>query len=97
MNNTKNGKTNKLGNIKHWEIKVNLKIKTAYADNDVAYWVASAYALLGEKDAAFEWLEHSINLGMEDSKWLENDKTLDSLRGDKRYAKLLEHIFSQRA
>jgi eukaryotic-like serine/threonine-protein kinase len=72
-------------------------LKTAYADYDIAYWVASAYALLGEKDAAFEWLEHSVKLGMEDLKWLENDKTLASLRGDKRYAELLEHIVSQRA
>lgn len=72
-------------------------LKTAYADYDIAYWVASAYALLGEKDAAFEWLEHSVKLGMEDLKWLENDKTLASLRSDKRYTKLIEHIISQRA
>jgi serine/threonine protein kinase/tetratricopeptide (TPR) repeat protein len=72
-------------------------LKMAYADYDIAYWVASAYALLGEKDAAFEWLERAIKLGIEDLNWLETDKTLDSLRGDKRYAQLLEHIISQRA
>jgi len=72
-----------------------LALKRASADYDLSHWVASAYALLGEKDAAFEWLERAIKLGIEDLNWLENDKTLDSLRDDKRYAKLLEHIVSQ--
>lgn len=72
-------------------------LKTAYADYDVAYWAASAYALLGEKDSAFEWLERAIKLGIEDINWLEKDKTLDSLRGDERFANLLQHIASQRA
>jgi serine/threonine-protein kinase len=74
-----------------------LALKRASADYDLSYWVASAYALLQEKDAAFEWLERAIKLGIEDLNWLENDKTLDSLRDDKRYAKLLEHIVNQRS
>jgi len=65
----------------------------AYADYDIAYWTASAYALLGEKDAAFEWLERAVKLGIEDRVWLENDKTLDSLRDDKRFAELMQSIF----
>ncbi|CAN5142465.1 serine/threonine-protein kinase [soil metagenome] len=67
-------------------------LETARADYDLSYWVASAYALLGEKDAAFEWLERAVKLGIEDVNWLEKDKTLDSLRGDKRYAKLLVYL-----
>jgi Tfp pilus assembly protein PilF len=67
-------------------------LKTAYADYDVAYWAASAYALLGEKDAAFEWLERAVKLGIEDKTWLESDKTLHSLRGDKRFAELMQAI-----
>jgi eukaryotic-like serine/threonine-protein kinase len=72
-------------------------LKNAATDYDLSYWVASAYALLGEKDAAFEWLERAVRLGIEDTNWLEKDKTLDSLRGDERYAKLLQHIINQRA
>jgi serine/threonine-protein kinase len=67
-------------------------LKTAYADSDAAYWAASAYALLGEKDAAFEWLERAVKLGLEDKAWLESDKTLNSLRGDKRFADLMQTI-----
>jgi len=67
-------------------------LKMAYADYDVAYWTASAYALLGEKDAAFEWLERAVELGIEDKLWLETDKTLNSLRDDKRFAKLIQGI-----
>ncbi len=71
-------------------------LKKASADYDISYWTASAYALLGEKDASFEWLERAVWLGFEDLNWLEKDKTLDSLRGDKRYAELLERVVSQR-
>lgn len=67
-------------------------LETGRADYDIAYWIASAYALLDEKDAAFEWLEHAVKLGLEDRKWLERDKNLDSLRGDERYTALIRQI-----
>ncbi len=67
-------------------------LKNASADYDISYWVASAYALLGETDAAFEWLERTVKLGIEDRDRLENDKTLDNLRDDKRFQDLLQRI-----
>jgi serine/threonine-protein kinase len=67
-------------------------LKTAYADNDVAYWTASAYALLGQKDAAIEWLERSIKLGMEDKRWIERDSSLFILNGDPRFAAAIQLI-----
>lgn len=62
------------------------------ADHDMAYWMGSAYALLGDKDEAIEWLECAIRLGNENKPWFENDKTLDSLRDDERFKKLIKAL-----
>jgi serine/threonine protein kinase/tetratricopeptide (TPR) repeat protein len=62
------------------------------ADHDMAYWLAQAYALLGEKDEAFKWLEKAIKLGNENRPWFENDKCIASLRKDPRFAELLNKI-----
>ncbi len=64
----------------------------ARADHDIAYWVASSYSLLGEKDTAFEWLEHSIRLGLEDIKLFHSDKNLCFIRKDKRFDDLMAQI-----
>lgn len=67
-------------------------LKKAQTDCDLAYWTASAYALLEEKDKAFEWLECSIKLGLEDKLWFENDKTIAFLSKDKRFTELMQSI-----
>jgi tetratricopeptide (TPR) repeat protein len=64
----------------------------AYADHDMAYWTASAYTLLGDKDEAFEWLERAIRLGNENLGWFMRDRNLDSLRDDERFAELMQRI-----
>lgn len=70
-------------------------VEMGYADYDIAYWIASAHSLLGERDLAFEWLERAVELGIEDLNWLGTDKTLDSLRDDQRYNELIRRISSQ--
>ncbi len=50
------------------------------ADHDMAYWVGSAYALLGEKEEAFEWLNRAIDLGNENFPIYNSDRSLESLR-----------------
>lgn len=62
------------------------------ADHDMAYWVASSYALLGETDKAFKWLERAIKLGNENLPLFRNDKTLESLRDDPRFEELVGKI-----
>lgn len=62
------------------------------SDHDMAYWVASTYALLDEKDLAFKWLNRAVKLGNENKPRYETDKTLDSLRDDPRFADLLDSI-----
>ncbi|MEP6923793.1 MAG: protein kinase [Pyrinomonadaceae bacterium] len=67
-------------------------LQMARADHDMAYWTASAYALLGDKDAALEWLERAIKLGNENIGWFERDSNLDSLRDDPRFVELMQRI-----
>lgn len=62
------------------------------ADHDMAYWVGAAYAILGEKDLAFEWLNRAIKLGNENKPLYEQDKSLDSLRSDERFKALLNKL-----
>jgi serine/threonine protein kinase/tetratricopeptide (TPR) repeat protein len=58
---------------------------TANTDHDVAYWLASAYALEGERAEALQWLRRAIELGNENKSWFEHDKNWDSLRGDPEF------------
>ena len=62
------------------------------ADHDMAYWLCSTYALLGEKEEALDWLERAIKLGNENKPWFEKDKTLESIRGEKRFKSFMERI-----
>ena len=65
---------------------------SAAADPDIAYWLASAFALEGERDEAFRWLERAISLGREDRSWFEMDPDWGSLRDDPRYQELMSRI-----
>ncbi len=68
--------------------------KTADTDHDVAYWLASAYAMEGERDDALKWLRRAIALGNENKPWFERDKNWDSLRGDPEYQKIVSSIIT---
>ncbi len=73
--------------------ELNLRVReVAEADHDVAYWLASAYALLGDSEEAFHWLARSIELGNENKPWFESDPNWDELRGDARFAALMQVI-----
>jgi len=58
---------------------------TANTDHDVAYWLASAYALEGEREEALKWLRRAIELGNENKPWFLRDKNWDSLHNDPGY------------
>ena len=66
--------------------------KTADTDHDVAYWLASAYAMEGERDEALKWLRRAIALGNENKRWFERDKNWDSLREDPEYQEIVGAI-----
>jgi adenylate cyclase len=55
------------------------------------YNAACGYAQLGDIEKAFDLLQRGLqNSGPEWSRWLEHDSSLDPLRGDPRYAQLVE-------
>lgn len=62
------------------------------SDHDMAYWVGSTYALLGDKDLAFKWLNRAVKLGNQNRPHFEHDKSLDSLRDDPRFAELMAKV-----
>ena len=64
----------------------------ASADPDIAYWLASAYALEGMADEAFGWLGRAITLGREDRAWFEADPDWSNFRDDPRFAELMRQL-----
>jgi serine/threonine-protein kinase len=67
-------------------------LRTADTDHDVAYWLASAYALEGEREPALRWLRRAIALGNENKPWFEHDKNWDGLRNDPEYRQIVSAI-----
>src|SRR5438067_2127780 len=63
--------------------------RTASVDADIAYAVASAYALADERDEAFEWLQRSVALGNENQPWFEHDPNWARMREDARFGELM--------
>ena len=61
-------------------------------DHDMAYWVGSTYALLGDKDLAFKWLGKAVRLGNENKPHFERDTNLETLRSDPRWQELLDKM-----
>ncbi len=54
------------------------------------YNLACALARQGKKDEAFQSLAKAVELGFNDAKHIEDDADLEKLRGDERFAKLVE-------
>jgi serine/threonine-protein kinase len=67
-------------------------IRNAEVDPDIAYSVASVYALEDKRDEAFTWLERAIALGNENRPCFENDPNWASLREDPRFAELMTKV-----
>ncbi|MFL6256561.1 MAG: protein kinase domain-containing protein [Pyrinomonadaceae bacterium] len=67
-------------------------LRVARANFDVAYWVASAYAMLGDADSAFEWLGRAIDVGNENRRWFESDPHWAPLHEDPRFGELMNRI-----
>jgi serine/threonine-protein kinase len=66
--------------------------ETANTDHDVAYWLASAYAMEGEREEALKWLRRAIELGNENKPWFERDKNWEAFRDDPEYQRILNSI-----
>ncbi|HEX3558881.1 MAG TPA: tetratricopeptide repeat protein [Pyrinomonadaceae bacterium] len=66
--------------------------EAADADHDAAYWLATAHAMLGDRDDAFKWLDRAITLGNENKPWFESDPNWEDLREDARFKGLMRRI-----
>ena len=66
--------------------------RNAEVDPDIAYSVASVYALENARDEAFEWLARSIALGNENRPCFENDPNWAALRDDARFVELMSKV-----
>lgn len=58
----------------------------------VWYNLGCSYALLGRKDDAFRALSRAVELGYADSRWMNRDTDLESIRMDPRFKVLLKKI-----
>lgn len=61
----------------------------ALADYDIAFWLASFYAMEGLVDDAIEWVRTAIRLGNENYPLYAKTSKLDGLRDDPRFQELL--------
>jgi serine/threonine protein kinase/tetratricopeptide (TPR) repeat protein len=80
---------------KHEEARAQISdavIRNAEVDPDIAYSVASVYALEDMPDEAFEWLERCISLGNENRPCFENDPNWSSLRDHPRFQELMARV-----
>jgi serine/threonine protein kinase/tetratricopeptide (TPR) repeat protein len=80
---------------KHDEARAQLNanvIRNAEVDADIAYSVASVYALEGLQDDAFEWLARAIALGNENQPCFEHDPNWSTLRGTPRFKELMAQV-----
>lgn len=61
-----------------------------YRGTSAMYNLACAYALKGDRSLGLEWLEKSINAGLNENDKLNDDPDLASLRGDARFKHIQE-------
>ena len=79
--------------LKEREVRITDARKKADAapkDPRAAYDVARVYASFDMQDQALEWLETSLRLGLDDTKFVREDPVLLGLRRDPRFARLME-------
>lgn len=63
----------------------------------VMYNLGVGYALLNDKDRAFEWLDKAVTAGFQQEAQLQHDADLDALRHDPRYAGIAARVHAAAA
>ncbi len=61
-------------------------------DGDLAEWIGSVYALLGEKQPALAWLRRAVQLGDHNFPWFQRDKNWDKVRGDAEFQRIMLEV-----
>ena len=61
-------------------------------DGDMAEWIGSVYALLGDKENALVWLRRAVAVGDHNYPWFQRDKNWDKLRGDREFERIMSEV-----
>jgi len=68
-----------------------------WPDLQYAYVMAQIYALVGDTEDAFRWLEQAVGQGwINETLIRQHDRTLDRLRADRRFDALLQRVRAKR-
>lgn len=76
----------------YWKKRLEQEIIEARTEPPAAFNMAEIYSQLGEKDAAFEWLEKAIKNRHYEVMYLRVAPNLDPLRSDARFADVLRRV-----
>lgn len=60
-------------------------IQFGYRKPTSLYNIACGYSMMGNRDAAFEWLDKSVDAGFDIEGYINGDEDLDNLRSDPRF------------
>lgn len=64
-----------------------------WADPEMPGIIAGVFAVMGEKEEAFRWLEHAIDRGWINYPFFaKQDPSLDNIRGEDRFKRLMDRI-----
>jgi eukaryotic-like serine/threonine-protein kinase len=66
--------------------------ETAAADHDIAFWLASFYAMEGRVDEAVEWVGIAVHLGNENYPLFARSPKLDAVRKDPRFEAVMAQL-----
>src|ERR1051325_1351127 len=66
-------------------------ISLGYHTPVATYNIACAYAMLNQKDAAFEWLDRAVKAGFDSKGDFSWDSDLENLRSDPRFRRFIEN------
>jgi serine/threonine-protein kinase len=67
-------------------------LATAAADHDIAFWLASFYAMEGMREEALDWVGRAVRLGNENYPLFAGSRKLDALRDDPRFVAVMEDL-----
>jgi len=61
-------------------------------DGDMAEWIGSTYALLGDQQPALTWLRRAVAIGDHNYPWYQRDKNWDKLRASPEFASIMAEV-----
>ncbi len=71
-------------------------LELGYRKSTSSYNLACAYAMLNQRDAAFEWLDRAITAGFDSYGHMNSDRDLDNLRSDPRFRRFIDRAKNQK-